>query len=224
MNCALITGTSKGLGLELARELLARRFLVIGVSRSSSPIGHDNYHHLQADITASDYPATLIDFVTGKDIKHIGIVINNAGVAGTGADIESADAENLRRQFEIHCLAAFSTIQALRPLLDHSKLVNITSRLGSAKFNARGDYTGREFSYGYRIAKSAQNMLSLCMAGDDRLAGNLVISVIPGLLRTDSGAEDASHSASEGAKAVVGKILSIDKSGIYHAFDDEAAF
>lgn len=224
MKSAIVTGTSKGLGLELAGSLLARGYRVVGLSRSNCGIEHVNYHHFTADITDAEYPSALREFIERIGIRHLDIVINNAGIRSYGSDIESVEAKEVMRQFELHCVGALSTVQALLPLLDQSKIVNITSRLGSVKFNQRGDFAGREFSYGYRIAKAAQNMLSLCLAADNKLSGNTVISIIPGLLRTDSGADDASRSAAEGGEAVVQKILSIESNGVYHAFEDEAAY
>ncbi len=47
----LITGTSKGLGLELAQCYLDLGYCVIGVSRSESKIVAKNYHHFIGDVT-----------------------------------------------------------------------------------------------------------------------------------------------------------------------------
>jgi len=224
MKSALVTGTSKGLGLELARDLLAHGYRVIGVSRSSCKIEHENYQHLAADITDERYPQDLSEFVEHSNFNHIDILVNNAGVGSSGSDIVGVSAEEVMRQFKLHCIGALTTIQVLQPMLEQSKIVNVSSRLGSTKFNQRGDFSGKGFSYGYRIAKAAQNMLSLCLADDERFATSTVISIIPGLVRTDSGADDAKYSAAEGAKAVLEKILLINTSGIYHAFDDEATY
>jgi len=224
MKSALVTGTSKGLGLELARGLLAHGYRVIGVSRSRSKVEHENYHHLSADITNERYPQDLSEFVERNHFNRIDILVNNAGVRSSGSDIVGVTAEEVMRQFKLHCIGALTTIQVLQPMLEQSKIVNVTSRLGSTRFNQRGDFVGRGFTYGYRIAKAAQNMLSLCLAVDEELTGNVIISIIPGLLRTDSGADDARNSAAEGAKAVLEKILSVNASGVYHAFEDEAAY
>ncbi|MCP4386774.1 MAG: SDR family NAD(P)-dependent oxidoreductase [Gammaproteobacteria bacterium] len=224
MKSAFVTGTSKGLGLELARGLLAQGYRVLGVSRSDCSIEHENYHHLTADITDTRYPQALGEFIERYEVRHVDLAINNAGIRSHGSDIESVQAAEVMRQFNLHCIGVLSTVQALASVLDRSKIVNITSRLGSVKFNQRGDFAGREFSYGYRIAKAAQNMLSLCLATDEKLSGNAVISIIPGLLRTESGADDASHSAVEGGKAVLDKIFSVETSGVYHAFEDEVAY
>lgn len=221
---AFVTGTSKGLGLELAKGLLIRGYRVSGLSRSSCPIEHENYLHLVADITGDNYRQCLGEFVAHNNIRQLDILINNAGTRSSGSNIEKVDVNELRKQFELHCVAVLNTVQVLRPALNGSKIVNITSRLGSSIFNQRGDFTGRQFSYGYRIAKAAQNMLSLCLTHDEKLSDNLILSIIPGLLRTDSGADDARFSAAEGAQAVLERILRLDVSGIYHAFAEEAAY
>ena len=221
---ALVTGTSRGLGLELARQLLSRDYRVLGVARSPCPLVHERYRHLTLDVTASDYASSLESFVHAQGAPRVDLLINNAGTGATGFDIACADAAELRDQFELHCVAAFETVKALHPRLQGARIVNITSRLGSARFNARGDFRDRDFSYAYRIAKAAQNMLSLCLADDRRLAAGLVVSVIPGLLRTDSGAEDAKNTPAEGARGVLDVIFSVTENGIYHAFDDEADY
>lgn len=224
MNTALITGTSKGIGLELAKILLSRNYIVIGVARSSCPIAHENYFHLATDITSEEYKPLLQDIIFDKGFSRLDLLINNAGVGATGFDIETIDANELRVQFELHCVSAFKMVQVLYPYLDNSKIVNITSRLGSTKLNVRGDFNSKGFSYAYRIAKAAQNMLSLCLAGDDKLSSNLVISIIPGLLRTNSESSDAKYSAKEGAQGVLDIIYSATTSGIFHAFGHEAEY
>ena len=221
---AVITGTSRGLGLELARQLLSRDYRVIGVARSPCPLDHECYLHMTADVTAKGYARSLEAFVHAQGAPRVDLLINNAGTGATGFDIARADAAELREQFELHCVAAFETVRALYPRLRGASIVNITSRLGSARFNARGDFRGRDFSYAYRIAKAAQNMLSLCLADDRRLAAGLVVAVIPGLLQTDSGAEDAKNTAAEGARGVLDIVFSVTENGIYHAFDDEADY
>ncbi|WP_299485347.1 SDR family NAD(P)-dependent oxidoreductase [Acaryochloris sp. IP29b_bin.137] len=224
MNTALITGTSKGIGLELAKQLLSRNYTVIGIARSPCPIEHDNYFHLTADITSEECPQLLKDIFLDQGFSRLDLLINNAGVGATGCSIETIDVNELRSQFELHCVSAFKMVQVLCPYLDNSKIVNITSRLGSTKLNARGDFNGKGFSYAYRIAKAAQNMLSLCLAGDERLSSNLVISIIPGLLRTDSGSRDAKNTAEEGAQGMLDVIFFAPANGIYHAFGHEAEY
>ena len=81
---------------------------------------------------------------------------------------------------------------------------------------------GRDFSYPYRIAKAAQNMLTVCMQNDNTLSDIVVASINPGLLKTDSGARDAIHSAAEGARRFVATVVEIKENGVYHAFSEDS--
>lgn len=224
MQTILITGTSKGLGHELARKYLADGCTVLGISRSVSTIDDVKYHHLIVDISTSQAVEAISGFLESLQIEHIDILINNAGTGSYGCSLSEVDEDEVLSQLNTHCLGCLRSVKASIKYLSNSKLVNVTSRLGSITQRCRGDFDGRDFSYSYRIAKCAQNMLSLCMASDPELKDNLVISVNPGLLKTDSGASDASHTASDGALAVISVIANAKSSGIYHAFGGEACY
>ena len=130
----------------------------------------------------------------------------------------------MTEQFKRHCGAALMLFQTLRDHLSSAEIVNITSRLGSLVQHQRGDFTGGNFAYAYRIAKAAQNMLSLCLSDDPELAGCRVLSINPGLLQTASGSSDAVYSAEEGARAVLATIQRAPCSGLYHAFGELAEY
>jgi NAD(P)-dependent dehydrogenase (short-subunit alcohol dehydrogenase family) len=57
--CALLIGNSDGIGLALARALLARGWRVVGVSRRAAPVAHAAYRHAVLDVCADDYGAAL---------------------------------------------------------------------------------------------------------------------------------------------------------------------
>lgn len=77
---ALVTGTRKGIGFEIAQHLLAQGWTVIGCSRKKGTIVSPNYKHYELDV--SDEPA-VVSMV--KQIKRefgpIYALINNAGTA-----------------------------------------------------------------------------------------------------------------------------------------------
>lgn len=66
----LISGTSNGIGLALAKRFLEEGHDVFGIDILSSKIDHPKYKHYVADISLDKLP----------DIKDINILINNAGV------------------------------------------------------------------------------------------------------------------------------------------------
>ena len=220
----VITGTSRGLGFALAELYLKQGATVIGVARNDPSIESDEYFHLSKSITNDDFPLALEAFLRKLRIQKIDILINNAGVDDTGVHLSKLDPSQVLNLIDIHCVGALRTIKGAHAFLDKTKIVNVTSRLGSIIQTKRGDFSGRSFSYGYRIAKCAQNMLSLCLDGDTELGNNIILSINPGLLLTNLGASDANFTAWEGAKAVMQVVKDADCSGIYHAFGDEALY
>ncbi len=74
----LITGTSSGIGQEIANKFLSEGHNVIGIDKCPKNINHPNYSHFQADIFSNELP----------DISDIEILINNAGVQNSGMDID----------------------------------------------------------------------------------------------------------------------------------------
>lgn len=218
-----ISGISRGLGESLAQRYAARGDQVFGISRSLPAERIPGVSYGRIDLLAPGAPQDIAQLVSG--LAHIDIVINNAGTGSTGYHLAEVDSAEVMAQLRLHCVAPLQVSQALLDKLKVArtpKIINITSRLGSVLQHQRGDFDGHAFTYPYRIAKAAQNMLSLCMSSDSSMQGIVVASVNPGLLRTDSGSDDACFSAEEGAARMVTLIDGIRTSGLYHAFGEEA--
>lgn len=76
----LITGTSRGLGLHLARHYLAAGHTVVGCSRGESVLDDPNYSHSAIDV-GSDSDVTRVFADVRKRFGGVDHVINNAGIA-----------------------------------------------------------------------------------------------------------------------------------------------
>lgn len=101
----LITGTSRGIGLGLARHYLDRGNRVCGCSRAPAAIEHPDYTHFELDV--SDEPAVAA-MVRAALRKHgqIDALLNNAGIASMnlallspGATAQSIFATNFHGTF-----------------------------------------------------------------------------------------------------------------------------
>jgi NAD(P)-dependent dehydrogenase (short-subunit alcohol dehydrogenase family) len=90
---------------------------------------------------------------------------------------------------------------ALRPnLRKGSKLVHITSGMGSISDNTSGGY------YAYRMSKAALNMASRSLAVD--LKGDGIISVVinPGWVQTDMGGKSAPTPVDESVRGILREV------------------
>ena len=74
----LITGSSKGIGLNTAKLFLNKGFEVYGIDLLSSAIENEHYHHFIADISQKD---------SLPEIKGLDFIFNNAGLQNCEDDI-----------------------------------------------------------------------------------------------------------------------------------------
>lgn len=73
---ALITGTTRGLGREIAKHFLYLNWNVIGLARGESTINHPDYTHLQVDIKDRKALKTVFD----KLEVSVNLLINNSAI------------------------------------------------------------------------------------------------------------------------------------------------
>jgi NAD(P)-dependent dehydrogenase (short-subunit alcohol dehydrogenase family) len=162
----LITGASRGFGYALTVEYARHGHRVVALLRSPESVAQaskipGNVIPVLGDVTKEESLDSL-----SKTLNNIGTLdtlINNAGIPGSAYQLENASSAEVENLLQVHCLGALRVTQIAVPFLKRSfrpVIVNISSRLASLGNNAAGVFSGRGFSYSYRIAKAAQNMLS----------------------------------------------------------------
>jgi NAD(P)-dependent dehydrogenase (short-subunit alcohol dehydrogenase family) len=136
--CAVVTGSSSGIGRAVAQRLLNDGWRVIGVQRSASDIDHPAYTSLLADLGKPDeVERTAAELVTPQAFVHA------AGVLRTGAlgALRSADAEAMWR---LHVDATTRLANALLPRMadaGYGRVVLVGSRV-SGGMPGRSQYAG----------------------------------------------------------------------------------
>ena len=124
----LITGCSKNsIGDALAQEFARRGYHVLATARSLSKIVHleaMGMETFELDIASSDSISRFC-----KNVTHIDILINNAGITA-GSTLADTPLSEFKKQFEVNVFGTFELTKALIPLLIKSKgiMINHTSQ------------------------------------------------------------------------------------------------
>ena len=175
---ALVTGSNRGIGLELCRRLAARGDEVIATCRRASPELEALEAPVLAGVDVAD-DASVERLARELDGTELDLLVNNAGVL-TREGLDDLDLDRVRRQLEINALGPLRVTHALLPNLTRgSKVVMITSLMGSMGDNGSGGY------YGYRMSKAALNAAAVSLARDLEPRGIAVFALHPGMVATE---------------------------------------
>jgi len=217
----LITGANRGIGYALSKNYAERGEKVFAVCRKSTPAleGLSGITVIDDIDVTDDQKLDVLKNIL--DNIHLDVVINNAGIMTEEifGEIESKD---LVQQFVVNAVAPLKLTQALRKNLSTgSKVIFITSRMGSASDNTSGGY------YGYRMSKSALNSAGVSLAQDLKPDNISVVMLHPGFVQTDLVGNQADISAAESAKNLIKRIgqLNIEHSGeFWHANGEQLSW
>ena len=210
---ALVTGSNRGIGLELCTQLKQRGFDVIATCRQSSPALDALGVEVIENVEVSDLKS-LANLATKLSGRRIDWLINNAGIAdGIAMDaLDDHAIASCKRMFEVNSLGPLLTTQALLGNLGESSKVGIiTSRMGSVADNDSGG------SYGYRMSKAAVNAAGKSLAIDLKPRGIAVGILHPGWVRTDMTGHGGLIDTDESAAGLLARMdeLNLDNTGSF---------
>jgi len=212
MPTTLITGTNKGIGLQLCTQLNARADDVIAICRTPSPELSELGVRIIDGIDVSN--AESIDRLKSELAgQQLDVLINNAGILKRDL-FGSLDYEEMVEQFRINTLGPLRVTEALADnLKDGSKVAIITSRVGSIEDNSSGG------NYGYRASKTAVNQIGTNLKHELMPRGIAVALLHPGLVATElTGGQGISPA--ESARGLIERIDALDienSGGFWHA-------
>ncbi len=204
---ALVSGSARGIGREIARQLAGRGYDVIVTARDRSDAERAVAElHGAGDLIAAQLDVADRSSVDGlrEQIEsgpgRLDVLVNNAGVIGdTGKSAAIADLEEVKTTLETNLFGAWRLTQALLPLLRSSgagRIVNVSTGMGQLSEMGGG-------APAYRISKTALNALTRVLASEEGGAGILVNCLNPGWVKTDMGGSGAPRSVEEGADTAV---------------------
>lgn len=216
----LITGATRGIGLELARQLSARGGTVFATARDPSRAG---------DLASLPVKVLTLDVSDERSIqalpgqlggRAVDVLINNAGVSADDKSIHDVSGDELADVFRVNSFAPVLVAKALLENLRAGKrrtVVNITSQLGSLT-----NYTAG-WSYAYCASKAALNMFTRAMGAELKPDGFTCVALHPGWVQTDMGGGRAPLQPEVSVGSMLGVIdsLGAQASGSYLNYDGE---
>jgi NAD(P)-dependent dehydrogenase (short-subunit alcohol dehydrogenase family) len=208
LKTAIVTGGNRGIGLEIARQLVREGIRVIIGARDPAR-GERACAELKAGDLAISHALDVSDTRSvERFVAHVektcgppAILVNNAGIYPEARDalVVGSKTSVWRETFETNLFGAVRMCREVVPLMRrvrYGRIVNVSSGLGQVSQMGAG-------SPAYRISKAALNALTATLAEEVKGEGILVNAMSPGWVRTDMGGADAPRSVEEGADTAV---------------------
>lgn len=182
----LVTGASKGIGLEIVLQALDEGYTVVGTSRNAEKLKKvvtsvrpslvDKFIGVSMNFNETD-----IQMVVTQVIEHLGrldVLVNNAGYGIFGA-LEEFSMSEVRENFDVNFFGVLSMMQAVLPHMRQQKrghIINLASISGTVTGPSQAIYSA---------SKAAVIMMSEALAYEIAPFNIQVTAICPGGVRTD---------------------------------------
>ena len=209
MNVYVITGASKGIGFELAKQLSEAGHFVIGVARTESEL--DGVKFIQADLSETEKLDSLMHEVLAEVPQNAitFTLINNAGMVEPIGSIGSVNSEEMSKAIAVNLTAPMmisnAFISKLKDFECSKRIVNISSGAGRNAYEGWGAYCA---------TKAGLDHFSRVVAIEQVNAENPVeiVSIAPGII--DTGMQDTIRSSNEEAFPLLNKFIDYKEQGL----------
>jgi len=187
---ALVTGGGRGIGRAIALALAEDGADVAVSFRRDEASAKETVAAVEAlgrrcrayraSVESPDESRDMVQAVLA-DFGHIGILVNNAGIASRGQSVLDTDPAELERVIRIHAIGPHHLCQLVLPSMREQPRGDIImiSSTATLHHNANGAP--------YNMAKAAMEALALTLSKEERPNGIRVNIVAPGLVETEMG-------------------------------------
>jgi 3-oxoacyl-[acyl-carrier protein] reductase len=182
----IVTGASRGIGREIARQLARNNMKVVANYNQSEKEAKELKEELEkenimidivkADITRREEAKKLVQFALQKYNK-IDILINNVGISEYKLFTDETD-EDWKRIMDTNLYSAFVMSQEVIPNMIHNKvgcIINISSIWG---------VTGASLEVLYSTSKAGLNGMTKALAKELGPSNIRVNAIAPGIIQT----------------------------------------
>jgi NAD(P)-dependent dehydrogenase (short-subunit alcohol dehydrogenase family) len=203
---ALVTGATRGLGLESARQLSALGFTVLLGARDQArgraaarSLGDTKVRAVALDVTVGADVVRCGRLIQEEHAGRLDVLINNAAIHyDTDQTTLNAALEVVEEALATNLLGAWRVAQMAASLMcprGRGRIVNVSSGAG-----AQADLVGH--TPAYSVSKLALNGLTRMLAVELRSSGVLVNAVCPGWVATDMGGPGGRR-VEDGARGII---------------------
>ena len=222
---ALVTGANQGIGLQIAKELVAHGFIVLVGSRNlergeaAARTIDGDARVLQLDVTDQASITAAAEHIR-KELGRLDVLINNAAISNTrktpGMSLQeyakisrpsNVPLDEVRAVWETNVFGVLAVTQAMLPLLRETpgaRIVNVSSGVGSLTMNSDPASPWRSvFGPVYPASKTALNAITLAFAIELEPSGIKVNAVSPGFTKTNLNGYEGPETVEEGAAEAV---------------------
>ena len=226
-NTYLITGANRGIGLEMARRVIANGDILHAICRNPSASNElttllDNSNGRIQIHSADTCDSSSLDKIANQIKGNIDILVCNAGVmsARGGIDDIQNDLDSVSDTLVTNVAGPFFTTRAFLKNLKNSqnpRIAIISSFMGSQQHEGSN-------AYFYRASKAGANNIMVTLSNELRSDGITVAAFHPGWVRTDMGGCGADLSPNESASALITQFnnLSLSKTGKFLNYDGKS--
>jgi|TARA_B000000565_G_C23763603_1_gene369386 NAD(P)-dependent dehydrogenase (short-subunit alcohol dehydrogenase family) len=215
----LITGSNRGIGLELVKESLSKNFSVIGTFRNKEnsqelfQLSSNNIKLFEMDVVDEK---SVLD--VSKNIHNpIDYLICNAGINNGYGSIFDQDHthEKMLEVLNVNVIGSILTVKHFSKILNKdAKIILISSIMGVQ------NHSGSSASI-YRASKAAVNNIMISISEEFKSKKITVASFHPGWVRTDMGGPNATLSTKESASSLIKNFenLTFENTGKFFNYD-----
>lgn len=175
---AIVTGVSKGIGLEVVKILLDKGVTVAGWGRNQPDLSHSNFHFFTCDVAKEESVESAYQHTIKKLGSDIRILVNNAGF-GVAGETEKFSSEDWKAMFDTNVHGVFYTTKRVISAMKKAEEGHIINVASIAGLNGVKNFAG------YVGTKHAVRGISHSLYMELRDFGIKVSTIYPGSVQTN---------------------------------------